>query len=189
MENSLPLGKDRTLFFSKQVDQDSIEDISKSILEINEDDQYLNKLYKIHELEYKAKPIKIMIDSYGGNLYQIMGLLSIVNKSETPIHTIVTGTAMSAGFLLLIHGHKRFAYEHSTPMYHQAASLNVGYETLQEIEDGYIELKRLQDKMENITLSKTKITKKKLKEILKEKKDWYMDSNEALKLGVVDEII
>lgn len=186
---NLPLGKDRTLFFSKQVEQDSIEEISKSILEINEDDEYLKKLYKIHDLDYKPKPIKIMIDSYGGNIYQIMGLLSIMDKSKTKIHTIVTGTAMSCGFLLLIHGHKRFAYEHSTPMYHQASQLIIGSEKLQDIEDGYVELKRLQDKMEELTSKKTRITKIKLNEVLKEKKDWFMDSKEALKLGVVDEII
>ena len=186
---TLPLGKERTVFFAKQVEQDTVEEVSKSILEINEDDEYLRKLYKIHDLDYKAKPIKIMIDSYGGNVYQVMGLLSIMNKSKTPIHTIVTGTAMSCGFLLLIHGHKRFAYEHSTPMYHQASQLIVGSEKVQDVEDGYIELKRLQEKMEELTLQKTKIPKSRLNKVLKEKTDWFMDSNEAIKLGVVDEII
>ena len=40
-----------------------------------------------------------------------------------------------------------------------------------------------------MTLSLTKISKKKLSEILKNKKDWYMNAEMALELGVVDEII
>lgn len=43
--------------------------------------------------------------------------------------------------------------------------------------------------MEDITLRKTKISKDKLDQIRKEKRDWYMTSDEAFKLSVVDEII
>ena len=53
----------------------------------------------------------------------------------------------------------------------------------------YFEMKRLQKKVEELTLQKTKISRKKLDEIYNHKKDWYMDSTEALNLGVVDEII
>ena len=40
-----------------------------------------------------------------------------------------------------------------------------------------------------MTLQLTKISKKKLSDILKNKADWYMSADEALKLGVVDEVI
>ena len=43
--------------------------------------------------------------------------------------------------------------------------------------------------LEEITLEKTKISKKKLKEIYEGKKDWFMTAKEAKELGVVDEII
>lgn len=118
----LPLPQNRKLFFSKQVDQESIEALSKKIIEINEDDEYLKKLYNIHDFLYTPKPIEIYIDSYGGLVYQIMGLISIVEKSKTPVHTICTGAAMSCGFMLLINGHKRFCYENGTPLYHQISS-------------------------------------------------------------------
>ena len=57
------------------------------------------------------------------------------------------------------------------------------------MEESYKETKRLQQKFENITLDLTKISKAKLKEILKTKQDWYMDPEEALLFGVIDEII
>jgi ATP-dependent protease ClpP protease subunit len=40
-----------------------------------------------------------------------------------------------------------------------------------------------------MTLRLTKISKKKLNDILKNKKDWYMTSESALELGVIDSII
>ena len=184
---SLPNPKSRKLFFGKQVDQSSIEELTKEIILINESDGELKKIYAIHDIEYKPKPIDIYIDSYGGMVYQVFGLLSIMEKSKTPIHTFVTGAAMSCGFMMLIYGHKRFAYELSTPLYHQVSGGSIG--KVEDMEQKFIETKRLQNKLEELTLRKTKISKEKLESIRKEKVDWYMDAEEALKLGVVDEII
>lgn len=179
--------KKRTLFFAKQVDQSSISELTKSIIEINEDDRMLSKQAELLGFEYKPKPIKIYIDSYGGKVYQILGLVSVIEKSETEIHTICTGVAMSSGFIMLISGHKRFAYKHSTPLYHQISGMAIG--NMKDIQEKVEEMERLQNKLEEITLEKTKISSKKLKKIYKKKKDWYMTSEKALKLGVIDEII
>ena len=70
----LPIPKERILFFAKQVDQTSIEALTKNIIEINENDEFLKKQYAVYDLEYKPKPIKIMIDSFGGSVYAILGL-------------------------------------------------------------------------------------------------------------------
>ncbi len=186
-DNLLPLPKDRTLFFAKDVELKTIESLSMAITNINEDDDHLEKLYKVYDMEYKRKPIKIMIDSYGGYVYQCLGLIGIIEDSKTPIHTYATGAAMSCGFIILISGHKRFGYKHSTPMYHQVSTGFWG--KTQDMEEKYTETKRLQKKLEELTLEKTTISKAKLKEILKTKKDWYMDANEALSAGVIDEIV
>jgi ATP-dependent Clp protease protease subunit len=184
---TLDLPKDRNLYFTKQVDQNSIGDLTQKIIEINEDDMRLTKIYAFHDIEYKPKPIKIYIDSYGGNVYQCFGLLSVMKRSKTPIHTIVTGCAMSCGFMMLISGHKRFAHELSTPLYHQVSSAAWG--KLKDMEQDVEEAKRLQKIIENITLDRTTISKSKLKEVLEQKIDWFMSAEEALKLGVVDEIL
>lgn len=184
---TLPLPMSRTLHFAEQVDQQSIVRLTEKILEINDDDTHLDKLYEIHGLVYDAPPIEIYIDSYGGLVYQVFGLLGVMERSETPIHTIVTGAAMSCGFLILISGHKRFGYGLSTPLYHQVSSSSNG--TVKEMSEDLVETKRLQQKIEKITLKKTKIPKKRLKQIYKRKIDWFMTAKEAKKLGVIDEII
>ena len=187
MPTTLPVPKDRNLYLPKQVDQASMNDLTKGIIDINENDEYLKKLYKVYGLEYSANPIKIYIDSYGGQVYQCFGLIGVMEKSVTPIHTIVTGAAMSCGFMILINGHERFAYQHATPLYHQVSSGFYG--KVKDIEEKLEETKRLQKKIEEMTLQLTKISKKKLSDILKNKIDWYMSADEALTLGVVDNII
>ncbi len=122
MSAELPRPKKRSLYLAAQVNQKSMNDLTKAILEINEHDRYLEKLYPIHDLEYNPQPIKIYIDSYGGAVYQCMGLLGVMKKSTTPIHTIAAGAAMSCGFMILISGHQRFGYEYSTPLYHQVST-------------------------------------------------------------------
>lgn len=183
----LALPKKRDLFFNKQVDQNTIGDITQKIIEINQDDEHLKKVYALYNLKYEPEPIKIYIDSYGGYVYQCFGLLSVMERSQTPIHTIVTGCAMSCGFMMLICGHKRFAHKLSTPLYHQVSSGAWG--TVKELEESVQESKRLQKTLESIVKDKTDISKKKLREILETKKDWYMTAEEALELNVVDEIL
>ena len=183
----IKLPKGRNLFFTKQVDQTSIGELTQKIIEINKDDEHLKKIYNVYGLTYNPEPIQIYIDSYGGSVYQCFGLLSVMERSQTPLHTIVTGCAMSAGFMILISGHKRFAHKLSTPLYHQVSSGAVG--TVKEMEEKLEESKRLQRQLEDIVKEKTGITKKRLREIFDTKKDWYMTSEEALELNVVDEIL
>lgn len=187
MAKELPLPLDRNIFFAKQVTQDSIEAVTKRIIEINDDDRHLQKIYLIYGLVYNPNPIKIYIDSYGGLVYQVNGLLSIMEKSKTPIHTICTGAAMSCGFMMLIFGHRRFAYEYSTPLYHQISSGYAG--TVKEGEQRMEQSKKLQKLFESMVMRKTKIKAKKLKEIYDGKVDWYMTAKEAKALGVIDEIL
>ena len=55
----LPAPKDRNLYLAKQVDQDSINSITKAIVEICDNDEYITKLYALHDLTYVPKPIKL----------------------------------------------------------------------------------------------------------------------------------
>ena len=187
MATNLPLPKERNIYFTRQVDQSSIGDLTKQIIEINEDDKHLRKLYDVYGIDYTPKPIKIYIDSYGGAVYQCFGLLSVMERSKTPIHTIVTGCAMSCGFLIAIAGHRRIGYEKSTYLYHQVSGGVRG--TVKDMEDEVIEAKRLQKMIEEHTLEHTKISKDKLQSVYDTKHDWFLDSKQALKLGVIDEIL
>ena len=81
MSENLPLPKKRDLFFNKQVDQVSIGELTQKVIELNQYDEHLKKVYSIYNLEYKPEPINIYIDSYGGAVYQCFGLLSVIERS------------------------------------------------------------------------------------------------------------
>jgi len=184
---NLPIPTPRNLFLAKQVDQASINEISKAIIAINEDDEFISKIYAAHDLSYHPKPIKLYVDSYGGYVYQCFGLLGIMKASKAPIHTIVTGCAMSCGFLISIAGHRRFGYPKSTYLYHQVSSAAIG--KAKDMEEDVIETMRLQKMLEDHTIEFTKITAKRLERVYKGKRDWFIDTDEALKLKIIDEII
>ena len=71
MPASLPLPKDRFLYLPEQVNQESMNKLTKSIVDINADDAHLKKLYAVHGLDYTPQPIKIYIDSYGNVITNI----------------------------------------------------------------------------------------------------------------------
>lgn len=177
----------RNLFLAQQVDQDSMNGLSKAIIEIREHDDILKKTYAIHQMNYAPQPIVIYIDSYGGAVYQCFGLLSIMKSKGTPVNTVVTGCAMSCGFMIAIHGEHRSIHKHGTMMYHQVSTGVKG--KVADVEADLIEAKRLQKKIEDMTLENTKITKEKLEKVYKKKQDWYLDAKHSLKWGCIDEII
>ena len=84
------------------------------LYQIQEDDEKDEK-----EKDYNREPIKLYINSYGGSIYDMWGLIDVILNSKTPIYTYCTGYAMSAAFKIFLAGHKRYCYKHSIFMYHQ----------------------------------------------------------------------
>ena len=161
--------------------------LNRAILEINSNDAFLSKLYPLYGQSYNVKPIKVYIDTYGGEVRPTFGLISIMNTSKTPIHTVVTGSAMSAGFIILINGHKRFAYSMSRMMYHQLSSGTYG--KLKDMAEDVEEKKEVQLAIESNVIKKTNITQRTLLDAYEKKKDIYYSAESALRNGIIDEII
>ena len=72
--------------------------------------------------------IPIVIDSYGGQVYSLMAMISEIEHSELPIATIVEGKAMSCGAILFSFGAKgmRFMDPNATVMIHDVSSMDRG---------------------------------------------------------------
>ena len=74
----------------------------------------------------------------------------------------------------------------ATIMYHQISAGNLG--SIKELEENLEQLQFLQHKIEEMTIKYTDISKNKLQKVRKKKFDWYINVEEALKHGMVDEI-
>lgn len=178
----------RDLYLTTGVDQNTIGALIKDIVRINDSDLQLENYFKnVQGIPYNPQPIKLYIDTYGGYCYQGLGLISLMETSKTPIDTYVVGCAMSMGLLISVSGRKRYAYKHSTFMYHQVSSMSYG--TLEDMKDDVKETLRIQNVLEQIITKKTKITKDTLDKYNTSKKDYFFDSKSALKLNVIDGIL
>lgn len=130
------------------------------------------------------EPIKLYINSNGGSLLETFTVIDSIKMSKTPVWTICTGAAYSGGFFIFIAGHKRIAYPLASFLYHEGSTGNsADAGKFRNFADFYNkELEQLKD----ITLSYTNITPEQYKEHVKD--DWWLTSDEALGLGVCDEI-
>ncbi len=174
---------DRSLFLYEEVNMESVRNVSEEIIKFNKED---NKKEK-KEIGFERQPICLYINSPGGSVYSMWGLIDLIQTSKTPVHTYCMGYAMSAAFNIFLAGKKRFAHRHSTFMYHQLSSWT--YSKLKEMEDDIKECGRLDKMIVDYVKSRTNIPAKKLEEIHEKKLDFYMDVDYALKHGIVDEIL
>lgn len=173
----------RLFYISDHIDNDSIGKMCFNLLYLlkQDDDEETEKK------DFKRKPIKIYINSYGGKIYDMWALIDIIEKSKTPIYTYCTGYAMSAAFEIFLAGHKRFGSRHSTFMYHQMSHYNYG--KYQDLVEDREEMNFLNKSNEQYVIERTKIPEHYINEIREKKKDVYFHANTALEYGIIDEII
>ena len=138
--------------------------------------------------EDKREPIKLILNSCGGSVYDGFGIIDTIESSLTPVHIYIQGQAMSMAFAIATCGHYRCASKRSTFMYHEmlweTAPEKLKYHE-QELKEG----KRISQIYDEIVVENTNIPLKTLQKVCNERKEWYMNAEEALKLGVIDEII
>ena len=111
-------------------------------------------------------------------------MIDAIKLSKTPVWTICTGAAYSGGFFTFIAGHRRFAYDHASFLYHEGSTAT-GADAGKFRNYAEFYQKEL-EQLKEVTLKYTKITPEEYKEHIKD--DWWMTADEALKYGVCDEI-
>lgn len=175
--------KERVFVLGDQVTQASVSPIIKAICEINLEDAEK----EVSIVGYERAPIHLLVNTYGGSVYDGLGLIATMESSETPIFVTVLGSAMSMGLFILCAGHYRRMHAYSTLMYHQISTVSM--DKLEGIKKDLVEANRLEKMCENILMRRTRLTLKELETHKKSKGEWYIDAATAAKYGIVDEII
>lgn len=138
----------------------------------------------------RRQPINIYINSYGGEVYEGLALISLIKNMQEKgyiINTYSESKSMSMGFVIFCVGTNRYMSRYSTLMYHSVSSMTYG-----KVQDMIVDLDetiRLDELIKSIILEHTDIDIEILDEITRCKKDWYINSNEALKYKIATEII
>lgn len=172
----------------------STEPKIKNAILVNEFSEYGVKNFKsdFDDLNNSALPIiPIFIDSYGGEIYALLAMLDIISTATKPIATVALGKAMSCGSILLACGgskNLRFVGPNSTVMVHDAATVSFG--KIEELKADVGEAERLNIKIFEMLNDSCGKPKGFFQKLVAEKKhvNWYLDSKEALKLGLADHI-
>ena len=167
---------DRVFWIDSNVDDNTL-DLVKMIIHCNREDKGKN-------VEDRT-PIKVMINSGGGDVQVMLTIIKTMKVSKTPVYTVVFSSAMSAAAEILAAGHKRYAFPGTCVMVHSGSCSYGG--TMEQAESCKKYVDSLTKRATDEFVKNTKIDAKTLKK--KGASDWYMDENEALEKGVVDAII
>ncbi len=127
------------------------------------------------------KVIPIVIDSYGGQVYSLMSMISNIKTAEIPVATIIEGKAMSCGAILFSFGEDGMRYmdKDSTLMIHDVSSMSYGKN--EEIQVSAAETKRLNDIVYRMMARNCGQPDNYFKDIVHDKAhaDWFLDAEEA----------
>lgn len=123
--------------------------------------------------------IPVLIDSYGGSVYGCLNMINYLKKASLPVHTVVTGKAMSAGAILFGMGKTRWMAEHATLMLHDAATCTGG--KTEEVKSDAKELERLNKLIFSLLAENCGQQTEYFDKIIHEKghADWFITSKEA----------
>ncbi|KAL2399107.1 ATP-dependent Clp protease proteolytic subunit [Exophiala dermatitidis] len=137
------------------------------------------------------RPISMYINSPGGSVTAGLSIYDCMNYIVPEVTTLVLGQAASMGSLLLAGGAagKRFCLPHSTIMLHQPSGGYFG--TAADIAIHAKEILRIRTQLNKIyerhLTGKNKMTLEEIEKMME--RDYFLSAEEALELGVVDEIL
>lgn len=170
----------RIFYIDYEIEDDyALLELSKTIIQLN----FAEKDIPQSEL----KPIYICLHSFGGDISQSLFMCDLIKSSRIPIITIGMGACMSAGFLLFLAGHKRYAFPHTRMLVHSGSAQFGG--TAEQIDEAQKDYKKQIEEMKQYVLENTDIDEKTFNK--NKTKDWYLDKNDLEKYNIatiVDDI-
>jgi ATP-dependent protease ClpP protease subunit len=134
--------------------------------------------------------LPIVIDSPGGRVHTLLGMLDLLDASKLQIVTVVSGKAMSCGALLSCLGTvgHRYIAPTASLMHHEVSSGALGKSS--ELEASVEEVKRLStilaDRVSKHCGHKKGWYEKRLHD--QKHADWYLDPRTAVALGFADHV-
>lgn len=134
-------------------------------------------------------PMTIVFNTPGGLVMQGLALydyLKLLQLSGHHITTVALGRAASMGAVLLQAGNRRIVGPNAFVLLHEVSSGTWGKQS--ENEDSVAFSGRLQEKLIKILCQRSTIKPRSLRSRWK-KTDWWLDADEAVKLGFADGIL
>ena len=183
------------------VTEETSNDLIFGLLLLHEknSNDYLKALLEMTEEqteEISLESLKPNIDFYistnGGSadeMFAIYDIIRFIKESKTcDISTCGIGKVMSAGVLLLASGTKgkRRVGKHCRIMIHSVIGGSTG--PMHQLENEFSEVKKIQDTYIKALVEESNMTEDYLRDLLKTKINVYLSAEEAVELGIADEV-
>lgn len=168
----------RVLVLNDGISDAVIEDYILYILKWNQEDEGLPAVLR--------KPIKIYINSSGGDAFSGMNLVNVITASETKVIGICFGMAASMGYHIYLACHERIAFKDSVLLQHDGQITIEN--TASKAKDTMKFLDCMEERMKQHVLSRTTMTEEFYDSHYDQ--EYYMYANDQGKaLGCVHKII
>ena len=143
------------------------------------------------EVEVSYAPFEIIISTNGGSASEMFSLFDLINyaKERYEVRTLGLGKVMSAGVPLLACGTKgsRRIGRNCRVMFHSVVAAFGG--SMHDLDTEMDEVRWAQEKYIDALVQTTDMTKAYIRKLLKKKVNVYLTAQEAVDLGIADEII
>jgi len=169
--------KRKTLWLDYPICEGITFELVKNIIQFNIEDFGIEKEERL--------PIKLFINTPGGDVNEGMTLIDVIESSETPVWCVNIGTAYSMGFLVMLAGDKRIGMKNSSYLLHDGSQFI--QDSGSKARDFMKFNEQTERRIKEYVVSKTNITLKQYE--ARERFEWYMHSAEAKDLGVIDCVI
>lgn len=135
-------------------------------------------------------PIEIIISTVGGDIYAGFMLVDAIENARVPTIIHVIGMCASMGTLIAMAGKnnpnvKTVCHHFSVGLLHSGSQYMEG--SAHAVKDTFDFSQHYEDKIKDYILSHSKIDEEYYNKI--ERKELWLDADEMLRLGIVDEII
>lgn len=169
------------IYFYDDVTRQSIFNLNKQISDVSKTLSILQNQYNL-----STNPtINLYVSSDGGKVFPALSSVDRIKNCKIPVDTYVEGLVASAATLISVVGRRRYISKNAFLLIHEVRSEFWG--NFSEFQDENKNMELLMRCIKKIYLEHTKLKENELSDILKH--DIYLDANEALKYGLVDEII
>lgn len=136
----------------------------------------------------EREPIKIYMNSLGGDLNSAITIMNAIKMSRTPIYTFNIGTVYKESFLIYLAGHKRYAYPNATFMYTDTIFQKpIEEENESTFYNKNSLLLKVQNDIKLFILEKIGITDAQYDK--HSKNEWWFVTDDAFKLHICNEIL
>lgn len=178
--------EERRVYLNDEIDRTTITKTKFLIDKVIKIDKIMDKYPK------ESAPITLVINSYGGDVYATLDMISYIRRLQRQkfvINTECESIAMSGGFFIFITGNHRSCQEFAEFMCHDQRMVVYDLVTMGTLRDMFADWSKQWNVLKEIVMEYTAITDEQLELCVKEKRDWYITAKEAESLKIVDQIL